>query len=108
MAGEFRVDPEALRRFARTSADRAERLRALRAELGSHQLSPTAFGKLPEADETGRDYAERSEAAIENAGAAADTMDRIAEYAENMAAAYRRADEATEQNMRVIAGGLGG
>ncbi|MFE1320484.1 type VII secretion target [Kitasatospora phosalacinea] len=107
MAGEFRVDPDALRRFARTSNERAERLRAIRSELGAHQLSVSAFGKLPEADETGRDYVERSEAAIENAGAAGDTMDRIAEYTEGMAAAYERADEATGQDMRAISAGLG-
>ncbi|GAA2836608.1 hypothetical protein GCM10010441_71310 [Kitasatospora paracochleata] len=28
--------------------------------------SPDAFGKLPEADEAGRDHVERSESAIEN------------------------------------------
>ncbi|KDN86205.1 type VII secretion target [Kitasatospora cheerisanensis] len=108
MAGEFTVDPDALRRFARTSAERAERLRAIRAALGGDQLSPTAFGKLPESDETGRDYVERSEAAIENTGSAADTMDRIAEYADGMAGAYERVDEANQQQMQAIAGGLGG
>ncbi|MFJ1752685.1 type VII secretion target [Kitasatospora sp. NPDC088134] len=105
MAGEFTVDPDTLRRFARTSTERAERLRAIRAELGGHQLSPSAFGKLPEADATARDYAERSEAAIENTGAGADTMDRIAEYADGMAAAYERADEGTARAMTAIAGG---
>ncbi|MFG2694465.1 type VII secretion target [Kitasatospora sp. NPDC051984] len=108
MAGEFTVDPDALRRFARTSTERAERLRAIRAELGGHQLSPSAFGKLPESDETGRDYVERSEAAIDNAGAASDTMDRIAEYADGMAGAYERTDEGIGRTMQAIAGGLGG
>ncbi|PBC71828.1 hypothetical protein BX265_6441 [Streptomyces sp. TLI_235] len=106
MSGEYRVDPEALRRFARTSADRSEKLRAIRAELGAHQLSAGAFGKLPEAEQTGRDYAERADAAVENLGSAADTMARIDEHVQGVARNYEQAEAATADSLHAIARGL--
>ncbi|MEV8093842.1 hypothetical protein [Kitasatospora sp. NPDC085879] len=106
MSGEYRVDPEALRRFARTSADRSERLRAIRAELGGHRLSPSAFGKLPEAEQTGRDYAERADAAVENLTAAADTMVRIDDHVQGVARNYEQAEAETAAAMSAITRGL--
>ncbi|WP_030262374.1 hypothetical protein [Streptomyces sp. NRRL B-24484] len=106
MSGEYRVDPEALRRFARTSADRSEKLRAIRAELGAHRLSPDAFGKLPEAEQTGRDYAERADAAVENLTSAADTMARIDEHAQGVARSYEQAEAETAESLNAIARGL--
>ncbi|MCU7825413.1 type VII secretion target [Kitasatospora sp. DSM 101779] len=106
MSGEYRVDPEALRRFARTSADRSEKLRAIRAELGAHRLSTDAFGKLPEAEQTGRDYAERADAAVENISSAADTMARIDEHVQGVARNYEQAEAATADSLDAIVRGL--
>ncbi|WP_431677970.1 hypothetical protein [Kitasatospora sp. KL5] len=106
MSGEYRVDPEALRRFARTSADRSEKLRAIRAELGAHQLSVGAFGKLPEAEETGRDYTERADGAVENLTSAADTMARIDEHIQSVARNYEQAEAATADSLNAIVRGL--
>ncbi|GAA4995129.1 hypothetical protein [Kitasatospora paranensis] len=106
MSGEYRVDPEALRRFARTSAARSDRLRAVRADLGAHRLPPQAFGKLPEADETGRHYTERAESALDNLTSAADTMARIDDHARGLAHSYEQAETATQDAFGAIARGL--
>ncbi|GAA0655606.1 hypothetical protein GCM10010193_02520 [Kitasatospora atroaurantiaca] len=107
MSGEYRVDPEALRRFARTSAERSDKLRAIRSELGSHMLAPDAFGKLPESAEIGRHYQERAEAALDNLTSAADTMERINTHSEDLARSYERAEQETADSMRTMMGGLG-
>ncbi|MFD9125428.1 hypothetical protein [Kitasatospora sp. NPDC059571] len=106
MAGEYRVDPEALRRFARTSAARSDRLRAARAALGAQPLGPQAFGRLPEAEETGRHYAERAEAALDNLTSAADTMARIDDHAQGLARSYEQADALTVEALTAVARGL--
>ncbi|AUG76552.1 hypothetical protein CFP65_1669 [Kitasatospora sp. MMS16-BH015] len=108
MTGEYRVDPEALRRFSRGSAERAERLRRIRAELGGHQLPADAFGKLPEAAAVGRDYRERTEAALDNLTSAADTTEQIGEHTERTARTYEQAEQETVEALTAVAAGLGG
>ncbi|WP_441246699.1 hypothetical protein [Kitasatospora sp. McL0602] len=107
MSGEYCVDPEALRRFARTSADRAERIRAIRSELGSHQLPADAFGRLPESVGVGRDYRERAEGALDQLTAAADTMERIGTHADGLARTYRQAEQDTAEALSAVTAGLG-
>ncbi|MER5864732.1 DUF2563 family protein [Kitasatospora sp. NPDC002040] len=107
MSGEYRVDPEAIRRFGRTSATRADQVREIRAQLGGHWLQPGSFGKLPESDEIAADYQERHEAAVVNLISAADTMERIAEHADALARSYENADQAVVENMQAMTKGLG-
>ncbi|MER5640672.1 hypothetical protein ABT095_27455 [Kitasatospora sp. NPDC002227] len=106
MAGEYRVDPEALRRYGRTSADRAERLRQSRAELGGHRLPADAFGKLPEAQEIGQEYQRRTDAALDNLTSAADTMEQIGEHTGQVARSYERAEQETVDALTAVAAGL--
>lgn len=106
MSGEYQVAPEAIRRFGRTSEERSARLREIRSQLGSHQLSGGAFGKLPESDEIAQDYLERSEAAITNIGSAAESMERLNEYAEGLARSYQSIEEGLSDELRTMTQGL--
>lgn len=107
MSGGYQVDPEAIRRFGRTSEERAARLREIRGRLGAQQLPADAFGKLPESDEITRDYQERSEAAIENVGAAAESMERLNEYAQGLARSYDGIEQGLSDELTTMAGGTG-
>ncbi|KQV19174.1 MULTISPECIES: hypothetical protein [unclassified Kitasatospora] len=107
MAGEYQVDPEAIRRFGRTSEERSTRVREIRSQLGEHRLPSGAFGKLPEADEIERDYQERHEAAVVNLISVADTMERISGHSEDLARSYEAAERGLAENMQVMARGLG-
>jgi hypothetical protein len=107
MSGEYQVDPEAIRRFGRTSEERSARVREIRGRLGEHRLMPGSFGKLPEADEIARDYEERHEAAVVNLISVADTMGRIAEHSEDLARSYEAAERALSEGMRTMTRELG-
>lgn len=107
MSGGYRVDPEAIRRFGRTSAERSAKLREIRERLGGGWLPPDTFGRLPESDEIAADYQERHEAAVVNVISAADTMERIGDHAQDLARSYEAAESALSEQMDSMARGLG-
>ncbi|MFJ8042674.1 DUF2563 family protein [Kitasatospora sp. NPDC096147] len=106
MAGGYQVDPEAIRRFGRTSTERSAKLREIRERLGGGWLLPGAFGKLPESDEIATDYQERHEAAVVNLISAADTMDRIGDHAQDLARSYEAVESSLSEQLESVTRGL--
>ncbi|GAA1187683.1 hypothetical protein F4556_005682 [Kitasatospora gansuensis] len=108
MSGEYQVRPEAIRRFAATAEQRADRLREIRGQLGAHQLSQGSFGRLPESDELYAEYQERAEVGVSNLGTAAESMARLAEHVEGVARNYEGVEEGLSGNLQGMTQGLGG
>ncbi|MFC5216071.1 hypothetical protein [Streptomyces coerulescens] len=103
MTQQYTVTQDALKRFSKTAEDRARRLREIRQALGKHSPGANAFGKLPESDETGQDYEERSEATLKNLGFAAEQQDQIAELITKTANSYQEAEDRTAEQLNSIA-----
>ncbi|UNO38725.1 hypothetical protein [Streptomyces sp. MST-110588] len=108
MADQFTAAQEALHKFAKSSDQRAEKLRAIRSKLASHSLNAQAFGKLPEADELYSAYAEQSEDSLEILESAAKLEENISEGVTETARAYQSDEDETVRTMRQVQGGAGG
>lgn len=104
MAEQFDVTQDALTRFARTAKDRADRLRLIRGKLAEHSPSATAFGKLPESEETGKDYRERVDETLKNLEFAEEQQAQIADFIERTARSYQEVEDHTADEIRTIAG----
>ncbi|MET9966256.1 hypothetical protein ABZZ80_10190 [Streptomyces sp. NPDC006356] len=103
MAQQYAVTQDALKRFSKTAQERARRLREIRKALGAHSPSADAFGKLPESEETGKDYRERVEATLENLDFAAEQQEQIAELITRTAHSYQAAEDHTADQLNAIA-----
>jgi Spy/CpxP family protein refolding chaperone len=103
MAQQYAVTQDALKRFSKTAQDRARRLREIRQALGKSSPSANAFGKLPESEETGQEYRERSEETLKNLDFAAEQQDQIAELITKTARSYQEAEDQTADQLNAIA-----
>ncbi|MFI7101270.1 hypothetical protein ACIBK8_18075 [Streptomyces sp. NPDC050161] len=99
MAEQFTAAQDALHTFAKSSDERAEKLRAIRSSLGSHKVDREAFGKLPEADEISKDYEERQEDVLETLGSLATLQEKIGEAVTATAQSYQDTDDETVTTM---------
>ncbi|MYW62902.1 hypothetical protein GTY65_02240 [Streptomyces sp. SID8379] len=103
MANEYAVTQDALTRFSKTAQERADRLRKIRTALGAESPNSDAFGKLPESEQTSKDYLERVEATLENLDFAAGQQEQISEFIEKTARSYQETEEHTGDQIRTIA-----
>ncbi|MCM2579097.1 hypothetical protein [Streptomyces meridianus] len=102
MAEQFAVTHGALTKFSKTELERARQLRQIRKTLGADSPSETAFGSLPESEETGQDYRERVEETLTNLGFAAEQRDWIGEFIERTARSYQETEDHTSGEIRTI------
>ncbi|MFI9260353.1 hypothetical protein [Streptomyces sp. ISID311] len=102
MPEQFSAAQEALHKFAKSSDQRAEKLRAIRSKLASHNLSEQAFGKLPEADELYQAYHEQSEDALHTLESAATLEEKISEGVTETARAYQSDEDQTVAAMQQV------
>ncbi|MFH9420042.1 hypothetical protein [Streptomyces sp. NPDC017529] len=108
MPEQFTAAQEALHKFAKSSDQRAEKLREIRSKLASHSLNPEAFGKLPEAGELYTAYSEQSEDCLEILQAAATLEEKVGEGVTETARAYQADEDETVRTMEHVQGGAGG
>ncbi|WP_433857933.1 hypothetical protein [Streptomyces kronopolitis] len=102
MPEQFSAAQQALHTFAKSTDARAEKLRAIRSKLASHQLSKEAFGKLPESAELHQAYDEQSEHCLDTLDSAATLEEKISEGVTETARAYQSDEDATAASMRQI------
>ncbi|MGW2026097.1 hypothetical protein [Streptomyces decoyicus] len=102
MSEQFSAAQEALHKFAKSSDQRAEKLRAIRSKLASHELNKEAFGKLPESDELYQAYDEQSEHCLDTLDSAATLEEKISEGVTETARAYQSDEDETAASMRQI------
>ncbi|GAU70025.1 hypothetical protein SSP35_16_00200 [Streptomyces sp. NBRC 110611] len=107
MAEQFTAAQEALRKFAKTSEQRAEKLRAIRSSLASHSVHREAFGKLPESDEIAKDYEDRQEHVLEALESLATLEEKIGEAVTDTAQSYQSSDDETVSALRNVHSGGG-
>ncbi|MGG7571807.1 hypothetical protein [Streptomyces sirii] len=107
MPEQFTAAQEALHKFAKSSDQRAERLRAIRSRLAGHDLDREAFGRLPESGELYTAYDEQSEHVLETLEAAATLQEKISEGVTETARAYQADEDATVASMHQVQGGPG-
>ncbi|CAM5295053.1 MULTISPECIES: hypothetical protein [Streptomyces] len=107
MPEQFTAAQEALHKFAKSSDQRAEKLRAIRSKLASHSLNQQAFGKLPEADELYSAYSEQSEDCLDILEKAATLEEKVGEGVTETARAYQSDEDETVRTMQHVQGGSG-
>ena len=101
MSGQFDVETQALRTYAKNVGKEAERIRRIRNRIDQVSLSHGAFGKLPESDELASDYEKQRTKSLEDLADAASALEDIADAVRDTAQAYDR----TENDVGVSFGG---
>ncbi|MEU9111865.1 hypothetical protein AB0D04_08755 [Streptomyces sp. NPDC048483] len=107
MAEQFTAAQEALRAFAKSADQRAEKVRDIRSSLASHAVHREAFGKLPESEEISTDYQERQEDTLETLEDIAKLQEKISEGVTATAQSYQDSDDETVQAMSSVHHGGG-
>jgi hypothetical protein len=99
---EFDVDYQVLDRAIPAHADASSKVRAIRSDVTSATLPSGAFGKLPQAAELERTFAERHSTAMEAFDNLIDAYNNITDGLKLTLEQYRAADEAVESNLRKL------
>ena len=97
----FRVEPAALREYARIVQEQAERIAQIRSALGTVALGPDDFGKLPNAHNLYEACEEHAEAEQQNLADLAEILGNTTDGLEYSAANY----EAHEHDVAAVYGG---
>ncbi|MFF4701372.1 type VII secretion target [Streptomyces chattanoogensis] len=107
MAEQFTAAQEALRAFAKTADQRADKVRAIRSSLASHSVHREAFGKLPESEEISTDYEERQEDTLETLEDIATLQEKISEGVTATAQSYQDTDDEQIRTLNSVQHGGG-
>lgn len=101
MSGDFEVQPEDLRKYAKNIADDVARIRKIRNKIDQVSLAAGSFGKLPESDELAKDYEEQRTNSLKDLKDAATALEDVADAVKATASAY----DQTEDDVNVRYGG---
>ncbi|HEX6499539.1 MAG TPA: type VII secretion target [Micromonosporaceae bacterium] len=105
----FKVEPQALERFAATSDARGDAFGNVRAAMAAAEVPGDSFGRIPGIGaRIFQAYQQHVHACTEGIASAAEAMTAIAEGVRGMAANYHDADSASNDNMTALHGRLAG
>lgn len=107
MGDGFRVDPDAILKYAATAEKHHGDIPRVAAALAHVNVPAGAFGKLPDSDELHSAYREHASAAEHNVHDLAGVIEDVAEKLRGVAGEYLRHELALQQGLNGIEGGLG-
>ncbi|PNE38661.1 MULTISPECIES: type VII secretion target [Streptomyces] len=94
----FRVEPEAIGSYASTVRDQVEQLGTIQSAVAGIQISSTAFGHLPNAQNLAETYKEHAEASRQNIADLVSALTNTAEGLHFTAQNYAEHDQAVSSS----------